>query len=127
MLCCMIPLFWNPKYLSVHFRGVGRGEEKVYCLYTHENVDIFEWPLSVLLNDLIMCHAFLTDLTIYHYAANMSNIKVLLNDLTMCHAFLSWPDHLLLCCHQLVYNMSEHCLHGILYLMVTTIFWSSRS
>ncbi len=29
------------------WRGGGRGSEKVYCLYTHENVDIFGWPLSV--------------------------------------------------------------------------------
>ncbi len=26
--------------------GGGGGSEKVYCLYTHENVDIFGWPLS---------------------------------------------------------------------------------
>ncbi len=25
-------------------KGGGRGSEKVYCLYTHENVDIFGWP-----------------------------------------------------------------------------------
>ncbi len=25
--------------------GGGGGSEKVYCLYTHENVDIFGWPL----------------------------------------------------------------------------------
>ncbi len=24
----------------------GRGSEKVYCLYTHENVDIFGLPLN---------------------------------------------------------------------------------
>ncbi len=30
------------------WRGGGRGSEKVYCLYTHENVDIFVWPLTVL-------------------------------------------------------------------------------
>ncbi len=30
------------------WRGGGRGSEKVYCLYTHENVDIFGWPLSVI-------------------------------------------------------------------------------
>ncbi len=24
----------------------GGGSEKVYCLYTHENVDIFGWSLS---------------------------------------------------------------------------------
>ncbi len=24
----------------------GRGSEKVYCLYTHENVDIFGWTLT---------------------------------------------------------------------------------
>ncbi len=28
------------------WRGGGRGSEKVYCLYTHENVEIFGWPLS---------------------------------------------------------------------------------
>ncbi len=27
------------------WRGGGRGSEKVYCLYTHENDDIFGWPL----------------------------------------------------------------------------------
>ncbi len=27
------------------WRGGGRGSEKVYCFYTHENVDIFGWPL----------------------------------------------------------------------------------
>ncbi len=29
------------------WRGRGRGSEKVYCLYTHENVDIFGWPLTL--------------------------------------------------------------------------------
>ncbi len=28
------------------WRGGGKGSEKVYCLYTYENVDIFGWPLS---------------------------------------------------------------------------------
>ncbi len=28
------------------WRGGGRGCEKVYCLYTHENVDIFGWHLT---------------------------------------------------------------------------------
>ncbi len=32
-------------------RGGGRGSEKVYCLYTHENVGIFGWPLSGLIGD----------------------------------------------------------------------------
>ncbi len=27
------------------WRGGGRGSEKVYCLYTHENVDILDGPL----------------------------------------------------------------------------------
>ncbi len=31
-------------------RGGGRRSEKVYCLYTHENVDIFGWPLSISLH-----------------------------------------------------------------------------
>ncbi len=30
------------------WREGGRGSEKVYCLYTHENVDIFGWPLRPL-------------------------------------------------------------------------------
>ncbi len=30
--------------------GRGEGSEKVYCLYTHENVDIFEWPLTIIKN-----------------------------------------------------------------------------
>ncbi len=36
--------------------GEGEGHEKVYCLYTHENVDIFGWPLSNLyiMNDTIL-------------------------------------------------------------------------
>ncbi len=25
----------------------GRGSQKVYGLYTHENVDIYGWPLSI--------------------------------------------------------------------------------
>ncbi len=25
----------------------GEGSEKVYCLYTHENVDIFGWSLTI--------------------------------------------------------------------------------
>ncbi len=39
------------------WRGRGRGSEKVYCLYTHENVDIFGWPLSevILYHFLNMC------------------------------------------------------------------------
>ncbi len=27
-------------------RGDGEGSEELYCLYTHENVDIFGWPLN---------------------------------------------------------------------------------
>ncbi len=30
----------------------GRESEKVYCLYTHENVDIFGWPLIEVLNSV---------------------------------------------------------------------------
>ncbi len=34
------------KYVGLYtWRGRGRGSEKVYCLYTDENVDIFGWPL----------------------------------------------------------------------------------
>ncbi len=28
------------------WRRGGRGQKKVYCMYTHENVDIFGWPLK---------------------------------------------------------------------------------
>ncbi len=39
---------------SKHFglytwRGGWKGSEKVYCLYTHENFDIFRWPLIKIL------------------------------------------------------------------------------
>ncbi len=34
------------------WRGGGRVSEKVYCLYTHENVDIFGWPLIRLFKSL---------------------------------------------------------------------------
>ncbi len=32
------------------WRGGGRVSKKVYCLYTHEKVDIFGWPLKYNLN-----------------------------------------------------------------------------
>ncbi len=35
------------------WRGGGRGSEKVYCLYTHENDDIFGWPLTIALHALM--------------------------------------------------------------------------
>ncbi len=44
------------------WRGGGRASEKVYCLYTHENVDIFEWPLNeldinqIIMLNVIICH-----------------------------------------------------------------------
>ncbi len=40
------------------WRGGGRGSEKVYCLYTHENVDIFRWPLTVLTNNIFKCFCY---------------------------------------------------------------------
>ncbi len=37
----------EPKNVVLYtLEGGGRGSEKVYCLYTHENVDIFGRPLS---------------------------------------------------------------------------------
>ncbi len=40
-------LVLEPKNVGLNTLGRGgRGSEKVYCLYTHENVDIFGWPLS---------------------------------------------------------------------------------
>ncbi len=40
------PYFGNQKCWCVHLEGRGIGGlKKVYCLYTHENVDIFGWPL----------------------------------------------------------------------------------
>ncbi len=38
------------------WRGGGRGSEKVYCLCTHENVDIFGWPLIVVSIENKYCH-----------------------------------------------------------------------
>ncbi len=38
----------EPKYVGLGGEGE-KGSEKVYCLYTHENVDILGWPLSILL------------------------------------------------------------------------------
>ncbi len=31
------------------WRGGGKGSEKEYCLYIHENVDIFGWPVTYLI------------------------------------------------------------------------------
>ncbi len=31
------------------WRGGGRGSEKVYCLYTHKNFDIFGWPVIIII------------------------------------------------------------------------------
>ncbi len=51
--CCTInvvlrdTLVLEPQNVGQYSLGGGRrGSEKVYCLYTLENVDIFEWPLS---------------------------------------------------------------------------------
>ncbi len=39
----------EPKNVGLYtWRGEGRGSEKVYCLYTYENVDIFGWPLRAI-------------------------------------------------------------------------------
>ncbi len=35
--------FWHSKNVDVYSFG-GRGSQKVYGLYTHENVDIYGWP-----------------------------------------------------------------------------------
>ncbi len=35
----------------------GRGSQKVYGLYTHENVDIYGWPLMILIN-VTACRTF---------------------------------------------------------------------
>ncbi len=46
MLCKTLVL--DPQNVGLHtLEGGGRGSEKVYCLYTHENVDIFGRPLTV--------------------------------------------------------------------------------
>ncbi len=37
----------EPKNVGLYtWRGGGMGSEKVYCSYTHENVDIYGWPLE---------------------------------------------------------------------------------
>ncbi len=33
--------------------GGGRGSEKVYCLYTHENVDILDGPLALKITEMM--------------------------------------------------------------------------
>ncbi len=45
--------------------GGGRGSEKVFCLYTHEKVDIFGWPLNEII-DVIFIHILLTNYRIWH-------------------------------------------------------------
>ncbi len=52
-MLCMKLIFWKPKCWSVHLEGRGRVSEKVYCLHTHENVDIFGWPLSYVKNMIV--------------------------------------------------------------------------
>ncbi len=42
--------FWHSKNVDVYSFG-GRGSQKVYGLYTHENVDIYRQPLTQ--NDLL--------------------------------------------------------------------------
>ncbi len=49
-MLCVKPIFWKPKMLVCTLVGEWEGFEKVYCLYTHENVDIFGWPLSSIIN-----------------------------------------------------------------------------
>ncbi len=46
------------------WRGGGRGSEKVYCLYNHENVDIFGWPISNLIIITIFKGFFMCSYTI---------------------------------------------------------------
>ncbi len=46
-MLCVKPHILETKNVGLYTcRGGGRGYEKVYCLYTHENVDIFGWPLT---------------------------------------------------------------------------------
>ncbi len=50
--------FFETKNVGLYtWRGGGRGSEKVYCLYTHENVDIFGWPL---LKSSMICDSILS-------------------------------------------------------------------
>ncbi len=40
-------LVWEPQNVGLYtLLGGARGSEKVYCLYTHENVNIFGRPLT---------------------------------------------------------------------------------
>ncbi len=57
------PYFGNQKCWSVHLEGRGSGFEKVYCLYTHGNVDIFGW----LLNYIVIYINYHTRKNIYKY------------------------------------------------------------
>ncbi len=52
----MKPIFWKPKMLVCTLGGEwGGGSENVYYLTTHENVDIFGWPLTTLSLLLYLC------------------------------------------------------------------------
>ncbi len=53
-MLCVKPHILETKNVGLYtWRGGGRGSEKVYCLYTHENVDIFGWPLTIALHALM--------------------------------------------------------------------------
>ncbi len=47
----MKPILWEPEKLVCTLGGEGMGwrSEKVYCLYSHENVDIFGWPVRTIM------------------------------------------------------------------------------
>ncbi len=46
---------FKPKNVGMYiWRVGGRRSEKVYCMYTHENVDIFGWPLITLSTSVIV-------------------------------------------------------------------------
>ncbi len=59
MLCDTLVL--EPQNVGLYTLGdVGRGSEKVYCLYTSENVDIFVWPLNEVSLDNMIGHDSMT-------------------------------------------------------------------
>ncbi len=71
--------FWHSKNANVYFCVGGRwgGSQKVYGLYTHENDDIYGWPLRLLKNS-IQYHVLVTTEGTTLYLLALSILKVVI-------------------------------------------------
>ncbi len=118
---CVKPIFWKLKMLVCTLGGEGgRGSEKVYCLYTHENVDILDgtlfdtlkWDLNKIL------------LTYLHYVKSF-NVWI--------HSTMHHVHDQGVCCftsdllrHPLTFQIS-HCLlnimHGHFFMVQIMLMW----